>query len=100
MQELDNREAAPSEKNIMEDHLYDPSVPLVLSPRRAYPKSESLDNFFICKVCLKVVSQPKECNKCQTLFCGLCIDLYVKSIPVPLGHRKVAKANLTCPLRC
>ena len=37
---------------------------VVLSPRQALPSMESLDNFFICKVCLKVVTNPKECSAC------------------------------------
>jgi hypothetical protein len=59
---------------------------LVLSPRQAYPKPDALENFFICKVCLKVINEPKECSTCQTAFCASCIDQWIKSKSQP-NHR-------------
>lgn len=66
-EEYDGRLALQAE-DMSEEVVDDPTVQgqgdekLVLSPRQAYPKPEALDNFFICKVCLKVLNEPKECS--------------------------------------
>ena len=35
---------------------------------------EEMYNYFTCNLCLKVLKEPKECNKCQTAFCAECIE--------------------------
>jgi hypothetical protein len=46
-----------------------------LSPRQA--TNETFKSFFICQICFKVLSQPKECKECQTAFCGPCVDSWL-----------------------
>lgn len=78
IEEYDGRLALPPED--FSDEVEDLSLSkseedrLGLSPRQTYPKPEALDNYFICKVCLKVLTEPKECSTCQTAFCSDCID--------------------------
>ncbi|TNV76238.1 hypothetical protein FGO68_gene962 [Halteria grandinella] len=57
---------------------------LNLSPRLS--SRNELDNYFICKICLKVVREPVECDSCQTCFCKGCISQWGK--------------QSSCPLRC
>jgi rubrerythrin len=49
-----------------------------LSPRNMLIKTltgsmNENDEYFICKVCSKVVLEPKECNKCGLIYCGDCL---------------------------
>ena len=59
-----------------------------LSPRNVSADTQ-VDNYFICKICLKIVSQPRECTKCETAFCKGCLDQWNRNAPF-----------LKCPLRC
>jgi len=38
----------------------------------------SHDMFFICSICKKVLLEPMECNKCDTPFCGDCVEKWKK----------------------
>ncbi|CDW87335.1 traf-type zinc finger family protein [Stylonychia lemnae] len=71
----------------------DDELNFLLSPAQSYPP-DSIDNFFICKVCLQVIQDPKECSKCQTAFCGKCIDDWVKSL------QRQRNKGINCPIRC
>lgn len=43
--------------------------------QREYGKQlEDEDNYFTCCICLKILLEPKECNKCQSAFCKECIN--------------------------
>ena len=33
-----------------------------------------VDSEFICTICLNVLFDPIECNKCESCFCKVCID--------------------------
>ena len=35
------------------------------------------DDHYKCKICLYVVKDPVECNKCQVSYCGSCIDKWL-----------------------
>ena len=48
---------------------------------------ESQHEHFKCCICTKIVLDPKECEKCQTLFCKVCIE-------------KWSKEKRYCPLQC
>jgi hypothetical protein len=37
------------------------------------------DAFFVCSICSKVLNDPMECNKCDTPFCGDCIETWKQS---------------------
>ncbi len=58
-----------------------------LSPRQFEKKSESF-NFFTCTICMKVVCNPIECNKCQNAFCSDCIENWKK------------EREDMCPMQC
>ncbi len=40
-----------------------------------------------CSICKNILVEPKQCSKCQNLFCGKCIDEWLKS-------------NKECPSKC
>ena len=48
--------------------------------------------FFVCQICLKVILEPRECQKCQTAFCKKCIDTWIAQCPLENATR--------CPIRC
>lgn len=37
--------------------------------------------FFTCPLCNNVVNSPKECSKCQSLFCSSCLDKWTAKQP-------------------
>ena len=82
VEEYDGRLSLTPE-DVSEEVIEDPTVlqkdddHVLLSPRQAYPRPESLDNFFICKICLKVLNDPKECSQCQTAFCTECLNQWI-----------------------
>lgn len=59
-----------------------------LSPRNVSGESK-VDNYFICKICLKIVKEPRECSKCETAFCKGCLDQWNRNTNM-----------VKCPLRC
>eukprot|EP00347_Sterkiella_histriomuscorum_P017376 403349621 len=74
---------------------------LILSALQAFPSIDSLDNFFICKVCLNVIQDAKECGKCQTAFCGKCIQNWIQSKMRGNHQNRASKQQgYPCPLRC
>jgi len=73
-----------------------------------------LDNYF-CKICFSLIKNPKSCEKCEELFCSLCLkDCLAKKNECPLCRQKPFKENkiskivkntlndieLFCPLEC
>lgn len=44
-------------------------------------------NFFVCCICAMVVKDPVECDGCQSVFCGPCIQPWRAN-------------NKSCPKRC
>ena len=41
----------------------------------------------ICPICIGILRNPKECSKCETAFCELCL-------------LKCLESNSSCPLKC
>jgi hypothetical protein len=37
-------------------------------------KSEKYHSHFTCGICNQIVMEPRECSKCQQMFCKLCIN--------------------------
>ena len=57
---------------------------------------------FICRICDKIVYEPRQCNKCQVLWCFDCImkwgRIYDSSI---FKHQKTFDlTDYDCPKRC
>lgn len=51
---------------------------------------EDQDNYFMCKICFKVLLNPIECSKCQTAFCKGCIGKW----------QRERQGNNKCPFKC
>ena len=49
----------------------DKEVKSRLKPENAVNKPE--EEFYICGICKLVVLEPKECSKCNTVYCEECI---------------------------
>ena len=52
------------------------------------PQDLEDEKYFKCLICMKILSDPKECSTCRTAFCGDCIEGWKK--------QKMKK----CPLQC
>ena len=49
--------------------------------------NEEEDKFFKCIICMKILSNPRECTTCRTAFCNDCIEGWQKE-------------KDKCPLQC
>jgi hypothetical protein len=63
--------------------LKDSDVIVELEPEQCCQGKKSLRPEFVCLICHKVVWEAKECTeeKCDTTFCGLCIDKWFEVSP-------------------
>mmetsp|Transcript_8497 Transcript_8497/g.14290 ORF Transcript_8497/g.14290 Transcript_8497/m.14290 type:complete len:252 (+) Transcript_8497:19-774(+) len=50
---------------------------------------DQMESHFVCQICLKVVNDPVECNKCSTAVCRGCVDLM-----------KGLNGGSKCPFKC
>lgn len=51
------------------------------------PKKRDLDKDLICKLCKDIVQDPRECSKCQSIFCNDCLTNYQRT-------------HVICPNKC
>ena len=52
---------------------------------------------FNCIICSNVVKKPKECSGCGDLFCGKCIDDWIRKTKYHLPHLVHAPKDATAP---
>jgi len=72
------------------------------------------NEYFICKICLGIVNNPKICENCENIFCGKCIEYLMKnSNNCPccrhycnltkisrFARSYLEKINVKCPFKC
>ena len=41
--------------------------------------AQPVKDCFVCPLCIEVVKRPVKCSSCEKLFCGACIDTWLKT---------------------
>ena len=71
-------EAGQEMPSINEDEDLEKLSPRCMIETSDKPQDLEDEKYFKCLICMKILSDPKECSTCRTAFCGDCIEGWKK----------------------